>query len=162
MEKDRRQHKRIAVMHDLAKEIDFSIEHEEWKKHRLHDKSPRHVHCEMHVKVPAVLLNLAAGGMGLLTFSPVPIGTKILLNFDLLGLQLHDIEAKIVWSIDKGETHRMGIQFSKIAEHASTKLEKMAQDDTDCDTKLSLGVTDVCFTNCHYYKLCTKKYKLKD
>ena len=161
MEKERRKHRRIAVMHDLAKTIDLLIELEEWEKHGLHDKIKQHEHHNTHVKMPAVLLNLCASGLGLITFAALPIGTKICLNFDLVGLKMHDIEGKIMWSIDKGDTHRMGVEFMKINDHSRNKLTLMAQDDEDCSIKLELGVTDVCSKKCHYYLLCTKDARLK-
>jgi hypothetical protein len=111
--------------------------------------------------VPGVLVDLSAGGMSLIAFAPVTLGTEVSLSINLGAFKTMPLEGRVVWAISKGESWRVGIVFNKIDPIDFRHISRMALDDGDCDTKLSLGVTDVCFEKCAYFALCQKKVKNK-
>ncbi len=138
--KERRKHARLPVLHEIDKPIQLAV----------NDKS-----------VPGVLVDLSASGMALLSFALVPVGSKINMAIDLPGLKTHQLEGRVVWSIQKGQMWRIGIAFSKVDPVDFRHVNKMAIECSDCDTKIALGVTDPCFEKCSYFPLCTKPSKLK-
>jgi c-di-GMP-binding flagellar brake protein YcgR len=136
---DRRKHKRYPVLHEMDQTIQIAFNNQ--------------VH-------PGVLVELSAGGMALLTFNSIPIGTEINMSLDLPGLKTRSFIGKIVWSLSKGEMWRMGIAFTKIDPVDFRHINRMGFDYVDCDTKLQLGVTDVCSDKCSFFVLCHKPQKL--
>ncbi|OIO73990.1 MAG: hypothetical protein AUJ85_06685 [Elusimicrobia bacterium CG1_02_37_114] len=144
MGEEKRQYTRFVLMQNLAKPLDLFID------------PPL---SETQSSVPAVLLDLSAGGMGLLTFATIKTETKVKIKINLPGLKTNNIDGKIVWSVEKGESCRLGLLFTKIEPHDFDNIKHIAEDYADCETKLSLGVRDVCFKDCRYHPLCTKPVK---
>lgn len=142
MNQDRRKHKRFPVLENIAKSIELFIP----------EKSS--------YGLPAILLDLSRSGVGLLTFTPIKVGTILNIDIDLIELHIHNLKGKVVWMKNIQQTYRIGVKFLEIEEKIAKKIDKIAQDYTDCEIKLSLGVKDVCFKKCNYYTLCNKKYKL--
>lgn len=141
MKLERRKYVRFPVMKDIAQPIDLFFE-----------SSPE--------PVPAVLLDLSAGGCGLLTFVPIEVGTNIQAKINLPGLKIENVKGKVIWTITKGTSWRLGIAFTEISKADFDKIKEISDDYKDCETKLSLGVTDVCFKECKYMPLCTKPIKI--
>lgn len=137
---EKRKYSRLPVLHEMDEPIKIA----------LSDKS-----------IPGILVDLSAGGMSMLTFTQIPTGTEINLSIVVPGLKTQIIGGRVVWSICKGEMWRMGIAFTKLDPIDFRRINRMAFDCADCDTKLALGVTDVCVEKCSYFELCTKKVKLK-
>jgi c-di-GMP-binding flagellar brake protein YcgR len=109
--------------------------------------------------VPGILVDLSAGGMALLTFQNIPIGTVVNLSIQVPGLKTQSMAGKVVWAIAKGDMWRIGIMFTHIDPVDFRHINRLAFDCADCDTKLALGVTDICFDKCSYYPLCDKSTK---
>src|SRR5436190_341404 len=97
--KERRKHKRLPVIKDLAEPIELVIT-------QPNSKEPLHV--------PGVLTNLSAGGMDLVLLGGLNGKPTIKLNMHLPGFDRFEVEGKIVWSRPKGNTSLVGIQFTKI------------------------------------------------
>lgn len=139
MQHEKRRHNRLPVLHEIDEPIQIS----------LNGKA-----------VPGILVDLSAGGLALLSFSSIPVGTMISLSIDVPGLKTQILEGKVVWALAKGEMWRIGIVLTKIDPIDFRHINRIAFDATDCDTKLALGVTDICFEKCAYYQLCEKPIKL--
>jgi len=138
--KERRKYFRLPILKDLAKPVDLFFN-------------------SSSVPVPAVLLDLSVKGMGILTFVPVEIGTKINANITLPGLRISNVEGKVVWTLIKGDSWRIGIMFTKMDRNTSIKIKKMTNDYTECENRISSGIKDVCTDDCSYFLLCSKSVK---
>jgi len=139
MQHEKRRHNRLPVLHEIDEPIQMSLDNQ---------------------SVPGILIDLSAGGMALLSFTSIPVGTNINVSLDIPGIKTQPLEGKAVWALAKGEMWRIGIVFTKIDPTDFRHINRVAFDATDCDTKLSLGVTDICFEKCSYYPLCDKNIKL--
>ena len=140
MQHEKRRHNRLPVLHEMDEPIQIM----------LNNKT-----------VPGILVDLSAGGMALLSFTAIPVGTDINLSIDVPGLKTQALEGKVVWALSKGEMWRIGIVFTKIDPIDFRHINRVAFDATDCDTKLTLGVTDICFEKCSYFCLCEKPIKIQ-
>ena len=139
MQHEKRRHNRLPVLHEMDEPIQISLN---------------------STVVPGILVDLSAGGMALLSFSSISVGTDVNLAIEVPGLKTQSLEGKVVWALAKGEMWRIGIVFTQIDPLDFRHINRMAFDCTDCDTKLTLGVTDICFEKCSYYNLCEKPIKL--
>lgn len=139
MQHEKRRHNRLPVLHEMDEPIQILLEGK---------------------TVPGILVDLSAGGMALLSFTAMSVGTNINLSIDVPGLKTQQLEGKVVWAVAKGEMWRIGIVFTKIDPLDFRHINRVAFDATDCDTKLTLGVTDICFEKCSYYRLCEKPIKI--
>jgi hypothetical protein len=143
--KERRKHKRFPSMHNLSKPIELIFEPPATITH-----------------VPAVLINLSAGGMGLLTFVPIEANTIVNAKIDFKGLKIPSAQGRVMWALPKDESWRIGIKFTRINESDVHRINLMAEDYNDCEIKLSLGAKDVCFKKCHYWKLCDREERINE
>lgn len=139
MQHEKRRHNRLPVLHEIDEPISIMLDNK---------------------AVPGILVDLSAGGMALLSFTQIPVGTEINLSIDIPGLKTQPLGGKVIWALSKGEMWRIGIVFTKIDPLDFRHINRVAFDSTDCDTKLTLGVTDICFEKCSYYPLCEKSIKL--
>ena len=108
---------------------------------------------------PAILTNLSAGGMSMITFVEPPHTKTLSMELTLPGLNHILIEAKIVRMHSKGETFNVGFQFTRIAKKVQKMISDMAADHMDCDTRISLNLPEVCVPNCQYHFICQKTHK---
>ncbi len=111
--------------------------------------------------VPGVILDLSAEGVSMMTYANIPVGTEICISIDIPSLKTGPINGKVVWTVPKGDMWRMGIHISTINSLDSKQINRMAIDFNDCENKILLGVPDVCFLKCSYYKICNKPQKIK-
>lgn len=140
---ERRQNFRIPVIDDLARQIEL-----------------RFFPSTVETSIPAIITQLSSGGMSLVAFFPVVNKERLpSVIVDLPALQIGPVEGKIVWYSEKNSSCLMGVRFIRISSKDTEKINAMAYDYIDCETKLSLGVKDVCFEKCHYKILCTKPEK---
>ncbi|OGS38353.1 MAG: hypothetical protein A2551_07105 [Elusimicrobia bacterium RIFOXYD2_FULL_34_30] len=105
-------------------------------------------------ELPAIMANLSAGGMALVTFSPLSIGEKLIISFKLKDIQMENVKAKIVRCENKGGACIIGIQFEEIDKKLADKLCKMADDFDACRTRLLTGEKNACKKDCSYYAHC--------
>lgn len=136
---EKRRHNRLPVLHEMDEPIQISFNNK---------------------AVPGILVDLSAGGMSLLTFASIPVGSEVNLSIDVPGLKTQPLSGKVVWALSKKEMWRIGIVFTKIEPHDFRIINRIAIDCCDCDTKLALGVTDICFEKCSYRPLCEKPAKI--
>ena len=142
MEKERRKHRRIPAV-TVAKEA--LVESQEMKLKR---------------EIPAIIYNLSAGGMALITFLSLPLNAFINLNFDLDGLKLKDVEGKIVRVEGKEKTYLIVISFTKIKAEVKKRINMMADAFDLCETRRMMGEENICSAECSYYRLCAKPIKV--
>jgi len=141
---ERRRFHRVPVLRDLAELVDLRLP-------ELHGNT----------QIPGILVNLSGGGMGIITFVPVPLETEIKLVLDIPSVfDKIRIEGTVVRSIEKQGSFLIGVKFTKVPDKAVKMMKHMGEDYMDCETKLSFGVTDVCLRACSYHPLCTKKVKI--
>ena len=107
----------------------------------------------------AILIDLSAGGMGLATVFPLPVGTVLNLNLNLKNLSLQNVSGKVVWSTNRAGMHHQGISFEKIDAAAQKLLKAIAADYQECEKKIAENKKAICFAACHYYPFCFKKIK---
>ncbi|MBN1824206.1 MAG: PilZ domain-containing protein [Endomicrobiales bacterium] len=139
MLQEKRRHNRLPVLHEMDEPIQLAIGEK---------------------NVPGILVDLSAGGMALLAFASIPVGSEINLSIDIKGLKTQPISGKVVWTLSKGEMWRIGIVFTKIDPLDFRHINRLAIECQDCDNKYALGVTDICSEKCSYFPLCDKPVKL--
>ena len=123
--------------------------------------------------IPGYIINLSAGGVGLIALGRQPahlsVGTPFVLDLHIPGLNSQNVEGKIV-RIQKGrkaEQRRsndewyLSLRFTKIKPSLAAQINRMAEDWSICETKIQMNLPDVCFYECRYWALCEKPIKLK-
>ncbi len=142
MEKERRKHRRIPTV-TVAKEALIESPEKRLRK-----------------EIPAIIYNLSAGGMAIITFLSLPVNAFINLNFNLDGLKLKDVEGRIVRVEGKEKTYLVVISFTKIRAEVKNRINMMADAFDLCETRRMLGEENICSAECAYYKLCAKPIKV--
>ena len=144
--KERRKHKRLPVIKDMAEPIELLLQHPNSKDIQ---------------RVPGVLTNLSAGGMDLVLLGPLEGKPVIRLNMHLPGFDRFEVEGKLVWSRPKDSTSVVGIEFTKIDKDHAHQLTHMAEAFWECEDRVRNKATTICFHGCTYWDLCEKTVKLK-
>ncbi|MCX7956944.1 MAG: PilZ domain-containing protein [Endomicrobia bacterium] len=65
--------------------------------------------------VPGVLLDISAGGIGVLLFKELHVGTIIELYLNLNNVKTDIIRAKVMWVKPVEKTYRIGMKFIEIS-----------------------------------------------
>jgi len=141
---ERRKHRRLPVIKDLAEPIELTI---------ISNKKTQHI--------PGILTNLSAGGMDLVLMGSIESDTVIKLNMHLPGFDRFEVEGKVAWTRPKGNTCIIGIQFSKIDNDHSKQITHMADAYWECENRIKDRAPTICFHGCSYWDLCEKRAKLK-
>lgn len=149
---ERRAHRRLAVVSDLVEPIVLTYAPD--KKDKKDSAVPKHLRTQ-----PAVLTNLSAGGMQLITFLAPPHAKQFKMTLTIPGLDNLPVTGRVVRVTKKGETFSVGIAFTKIAKKFQRQISRMAEDDGDCNTRLSLGLPEACVPTCSFNALCNKSQK---
>jgi len=138
---NRRKYQRLPVIKNVAKEVFIST-----------DKG----------FFQGLIINLSAGGLLLLIYEDIPVGTSVCFVFDYPPLETDSIFGEIV-RLKKTKTmiREIAIKFTNINTLDSKKINRLAIDYTDCENKIVLGAKDVCRKECSYYNLCEKFLKIK-
>lgn len=152
---ERRKKARFSVMKNVGEPIDLKV-----------------IRDSRQVSIPGFVLNLSAGGMGIVTLgdqaAELKIGTPFLLNLHLSPQHIYNVEGNIV-SIQKSEKAKlhhengewyMGLEFTKIKASQAKEIEKLADDWNLCETKLQMNLPDVCYKDCSCYAFCEKSAKI--
>lgn len=137
---EKRKHVRFPVMRDMAKPILVRYNGE-------------------HESMPAFLIDLSAGGIGIITFQKLKPGMKLQLNLDLPGLKIENINAEVMWVKQRSETFRCGIKFLHLPKNLIEKINTIARDYISCEERISLDFHKICHKKCRYYLLCDKLQK---
>lgn len=160
---ERRKHRRLAVVSDLVEPIVLRYAPEKAapkKKGKGGRPKPPEDIVPKHLRTqPAILTNLSAGGMMLVTFLAPPHAKIFKMTLTIPGLDHLPIEGRVVRVQKRGETYTVGIQFTRIAKKFQKQITRMADDDADCNTRLSLGLPEACVRTCGFHHLCTKPQK---
>lgn len=143
---ERRKHPRLPILHGILEpvEIEFFIE----------NKSP-------NASQPAILSDLSAGGMRLITFLEPPHTKEINMILKLDKTQI-PVKGKIAWIKQKGEVYMIGIAFTEISKENQNKINAMANDYLDCDMRISFKLPDACVETCKAHILCNKPQKCEE
>ncbi len=145
--KERRKHKRLPVIKDMAEPIELTMTDPK-------TKDIRHF--------PGVLTNLSAGGMDLVLLGAIEGTPTIKLNMHLPGFNRFEVEGRLVWSRLKGNTSVVGIQFTKIDADHTNQITHMAEAFWECEQRIREKAPTICFHGCTYWDLCEKPAKLKN
>ena len=108
---------------------------------------------------PAILTNLSAGGMSLITFVEPPHAKRLEMDLNLPGLNHVPLVARVVRMHQKGETYNVGIQFTSISRRNQLQINLMAADHMDCETRIALSLPEACVPACRFHPLCHKPQK---
>ncbi|HAX61053.1 MAG TPA: hypothetical protein DCX95_00615 [Elusimicrobia bacterium] len=105
---------------------------------------------------PAIMANLSAGGMALLTFSALAEGSNVLISFDLKDLKIDNVKSRVVRCENKEGSYVIGIQFINMPDDIVKKINRMADDFDSCETRILLGEKPVCKKGCSYFEHCQR------
>ena len=108
------------------------------------------------ISSPAIMANLSAGGMALLTFSPLPVGKNLLISFDLKDLKIDNVIGKVVRCENKESSYILGVQFLNLKNEIANSINKLADDFDFCKTRILLGEKPVCRKGCSYFEHCQR------
>ena len=108
------------------------------------------------ISSPAIMANLSAGGMALLTFSPLAVGKNILISFDLKDLKIDNVKSKVVRCENKEGSYILGVQFLNLKKELADVINKMADDFDSCETRILIGEIPVCRYGCSYFEHCQR------
>ena len=138
---NRRKYSRLPIIKNVAKELFISTDKGFFK---------------------GLIINLSAGGLLLLMYADLPLGSQVCLLFDYPPLETEPIFGEVVRATKtKALVREIAIKFTTISSADSKKINKLAHDYTDCENKITLGALDVCWKECSYYNFCEKKLKIK-
>ena len=125
------------------------------------------------ISIPGFILNLSSGGIKIVTLgsqaAELSTGATFLLDLKLPHLFSHHVEGKVIHirKADKARLHHnsdewfLSLEFTKIKSSDLHRLNQMAEDWSICETKIELGLPDVCYRECSYWDLCEKNVRLK-
>ncbi len=142
---ERRKHARLPIIHGIVEPVDLAFEDP------AHKGKP--------LLVPAIMSNLSAGGMRLTAFAEPPKNGMLDLHLELPGLGKTHVKGRIPWIKGKGGVYTFGIAFTEISHAACEKINAMAEDYYDCETRIELRLPEVCVPNCKCQFLCNKPQK---
>ncbi|PCI37719.1 MAG: hypothetical protein COB53_05755 [Elusimicrobia bacterium] len=155
---ERRRSPRVAVVSDLVEPIvlRYAADKPAGKKKGPKDEVaiPKHLRTQ-----PAILTNLSQTGLALITFLAPPHTKSFKMTLTIPGLDHLPIEGQVVRVDKKGDTFSVGIHFTKIAKKYQKMIQRMAEDDGDCNTRIGLGLPEACVPDCGFHYLCTKTQK---
>jgi hypothetical protein len=109
--------------------------------------------------VAAVLADLSLSGMRLVSFLKAPVAGNMEISMELPPVGKFSVKAKTTWVRQKGPVYTMGIEFTEIHGAVASKIQAMAEDFSDCDTRILLKLPEVCVANCRAHNLCNKLQK---
>jgi len=157
---ERRKHPRFKVVSDLVEPISLRYVPEKASRGSKAKKAaPANDVPKYARNQPAILTSLSAGGVSLITFLAPPHTKIFKMTLTIPGIDNMPVEGKVVRVHQKGETYVVGIEFTRISKKYQSFITQMANDDIDCNTRLSLGLPESCVPNCRFHSLCTKAQK---
>lgn len=155
MGKERRRYLRVPVAADLAEPVEIAVSRSGIVRSRP-TKS---------LSVPAILANISAGGMALVAFAPRETfsGTSIIqVMVNLPGLGHSKINGRLVHLKSREGIQTLGVRFGAVDQKFKNRVGHIIDDYTDCETRISLRIPEVCTgKTCHYFGLCKKIQKLE-
>lgn len=144
---ERRKYKRFSLIKEFARQVDLCLITEDHQKNT-------------HIQnLPGIIVNLSAGGVAILTFTDIPNTATINLRFDIPGLPKVDIKSRLIYSLKKGDTYLLGMEFKNLSQQYKEKINKMAEDYYKCEERINNHIKNECVQWCEYFPLCGKKQK---
>lgn len=143
--KERRQHVRLPILHGILEPVELEF----YAKTADGKGAPQ----------PAILADLSAGGMRLITFMEPPHTKELNILLKLSGVKAIPVTGRISWVKDKGGVFMNGIAFTSISPDDRKRINEMAEDYSDCDTRHALKLPEVCVETCRASGLCNKPQK---
>ena len=140
---EKRRHARVPVLNNLVEPINISYTTAEGKEQT----------------VLAILADLSVSGMRLISFLEAPFSNNISITLDLPAIGKFNFKGKTSWVKQKNSVFTLGIEFSEISQSAVAKISAMAEDFSDCDTRILLKLPEVCVATCKAAELCNKLQK---
>lgn len=147
--RERRRHQRLPVVEGMVEPITIGFGGTQGKRSASGKDAQQ----------PAILTNLSAGGLSLITFLEPPRARRLEMVLLLPGLNHVPVEGKVVRVHEKGQTFNVGIAFTKISKKHRERINAMAQDHMDCETRIALKLPEVCVSTCSFHALCAKPQK---
>ena len=157
MIEERRDHIRFPMIRNVGEPVELKV-----------------VVNHRQVSIPGYILNLSAGGIGIMTLgkqsSELSVGTPFIMDLKLPQLVSHNVEGKII-RIEKGQKAKLrhsndewylSLRFTKLKNSEAGTINRMAEDWSICETKIQMRLPDICFRECSYWELCEKSEKLKE
>jgi hypothetical protein len=142
MSEDRRRHRRIPLTLSIAQPISIEIHSEH------HDDA-----------IPGIMVNVSAGGMGMIVFRELPENSKIEFNLKFMGLS-EQLSGTVVRQEEKlGNTFLIGIQFAQPVEHLQNIVGHMAEDFDICEIRYLMKGENACYPQCSFRPLCAKRIR---
>jgi PilZ domain. len=142
--KERRRHPRVPVISNIVEPIDLVYSDE--KTGQQHEAA-------------AVLADLSASGMRIVSFLKAPVAGSMKIKMELPFVGKFEVEAKTAWVRQKGPIYTIGIEFMKISPSVVQKITALADDFVDCNTRILLKLPEVCVPNCKCNAICNKIQK---
>ncbi|MBI4679434.1 MAG: PilZ domain-containing protein [Elusimicrobia bacterium] len=153
---ERRRHHRFSLVEGLIEPVTV----------RFDGSSREGCRCEGRerpvrgVEQPAILTNLSAGGMSMVCFAEPPRARRLDMVLTLPGLKSVPIVGRVARMHQKGQTWNVGIAFTLLSPKHRNMINGMAQDNLDCETRISLNLPDSCAPKCAFHHLCVKPQKV--
>lgn len=139
---ERRKHKRIRLSPLLIEPISISV------------SSVRGTSA-----VPGIIADISPVGMAIIMYDNVSVGTKLEMDFNLLGLHIHKLKGTVSHMRANYNTYIMVISFDTLQQGIARQIETIAMDFEDCETRWYRGEKDFCAKTCGYYTYCSKSVK---
>src|SRR5688572_30400712 len=117
--KERRKHKRFPVIKDMAEPIEVAV-----------------IDSHQILKFPGILTNFSAGGMDLVLMGVIPEKSTLKVSMHLPGFDRFSVDGTLAWSIPKGATSQIGIQFTKIDADHQQQINHMAEAYWECEDRI--------------------------
>ncbi len=148
--KERRVHSRIPIAADVGEPIEISI--------------PRNpANGNKSTSMPAILANISAGGMALIAFGAegmIKEDSRLNLTTNLPGMTFNKIACQVVHVRCRSEMQTIGVRFTTMPATVKNRIAKLINDYDDCETRMGLGIPEVCTgKKCRYFALCKKTQK---
>jgi len=144
--KERRKDVRLPIMHGILEPVELEF--------MAQDASGK------IVPQPAILADLSAGGMRLITFMPPPRTKELHIMLQVGGMTKPvPVTGRIAWVKEKGGVYMSGIAFTSISADSRKQIASMADDFANCDTRIEFKLPEVCIADCKAAALCNKPQK---
>jgi len=134
---ERRRHPRLPMHLTVAKLIDFKCEGEEQS-------------------IPAVLVDLSAGGLSMVAFALPRLTQKVTFRLDIPGLVSAQLHGHVVRAQKKGETYQVAVAFDEFKDQWAQLISKLVKSLKECEDRWNQGDRNHCPKECSYHKVFPK------
>lgn len=111
--------------------------------------------------IPGIIADISKAGMAIITYGKIPLSAKISITLGIKNIDFKKIEGTVLKVRENSNTYLVVIIFDKQQNAILKKLELIAMDFEDCETKWTRGDFNICYKECSYYHYCSKSIKKK-